>query len=53
MNIKSVPLNEIIEIIKRLESAGRFNDADLFRKSVFGTIRKEEGLTDQAGEKLC
>ena len=52
MNIKSVPLNEIIEQIKRLESAGRLDDAELFRKSLFGRIRKEKGLTDQAGENL-
>ena len=49
MNIKRVPLDEIKAIIKRLESEGRHNDAELFRKAIYGgrygRIRESEKLT--------
>lgn len=36
MSIKRVPIDEIKAIIKRLESEGRHDDAELFRKAIYG-----------------
>lgn len=36
MNIKRVPLSEVLAVIKRLEKEGRLNDAELFKKAVYG-----------------
>ena len=54
MNIKRVPLDEIMAVIKRLESEGRINDAELFRMAVYGgrcgRIRESEKLCDHTGK---